>query len=228
MKPTIKAFVFDVYGTLFDVHSVKDACDEAFPGKGEDISRVWRTKQLEYFFWRHIMGRYENFDVVTRDALRYALAVHDVNSNATIEDRLIETYAHLTPYDEVESVLQKLSSHQTVVLSNGTDEMLATLIQNARFTSYFDDIVSIDRIKQAKPSPASYMHWFKSSGLRRDEVLFLSSNGWDIAGAKNFGFHAAWINRNHLPFEQFDVEPDAVYDDLSGILEWVSPSSDKI
>lgn len=221
MKPTIKALVFDVYGTLFDVHSVKDACEEHFPDKGEAISQVWRTKQLNYFFWRHIMGRYENFDSVTRDALRYALAVHDLQATDEVEDDLIATYAELTPYEEVESVLRQLQDKQTVILSNGTDDMLHALIQHANFTDYFDNIVSIDGIKQVKPSPAAYMHWFKSSGLRRDEVLFMSSNGWDIAGAKNFGFHTAWINRNDLPFEQFDVQPDAVYDDLSGILEWI-------
>ncbi|MGH1444217.1 MAG: haloacid dehalogenase type II, partial [Exiguobacterium profundum] len=81
--------------------------------------------------------------------------------------------------------------------------------------------VSVDGIKQPKPTPAAYMHWFKTSGLRRDEVLFLSSNGWDIAGAKNFGFHAAWINRNDLPFEEFDVKPDSVYPNLNHLSEWL-------
>ncbi|WP_308162271.1 MULTISPECIES: HAD-IA family hydrolase [unclassified Exiguobacterium] len=147
--------MFDVYGTLFDVHPVKAACDEQFPGKGDQISGSWRTKQ-------------------------------------------------------------------TIVLSNGTDAMLAKLIQNAGFTDLFDELVSIDGIKQAKPSPAAYMHWFKNSGLKRDEVLFLSSNGWDIAGAKNFGFHTAWINRDDKPIDMPDLAPDAVYEDLSGILEWVT------
>jgi 2-haloacid dehalogenase len=221
MKQPIKAIVFDVYGTLFDVHSVKDACEQEFPEKGAAISQVWRTKQLEYFFWRHMMGRYEDFESVTRDALRYALAVHDAPFTKEIEQRLIASYADLTPYKEVESVLKEMHDVKTVILSNGTDEMLEALLHNAGLSDSFDEVVSVDGIKQPKPTPAAYMHWFKTSGLRRDEVLFLSSNGWDIAGAKNFGFHAAWINRNDLPFEEFDVEPDTIYDDLNGILEWV-------
>ena len=221
MKQPIKAIVFDVYGTLFDVHSVRDACEQEFPEKGAAISQVWRTKQLEYFFWRHMMGRYEDFESVTWDALRYALAVHDATSTEDIEQRLVTSYAHLTPYEEGESVLKELHDVKTVILSNGTDEMLKALLRNAGLTDYFDEVVSVDGIKQPKPTPAAYMHWFKTSGLRRDEVLFLSSNGWDIAGAKNFGFHAAWINRNDLPFEAFDVEPDTVYPNLNNLPEWL-------
>jgi len=212
MKPHVKAFVFDVYGTLFDVHSVKAACDEQFPGKGDQISQTWRTKQLDYFFTRHIMGRYADFSVVTRDALRYALATADVTWTTETEDALIA----------VADVLHQLHHKQTIVLSNGTDAMLEALIHNAGFTDLFDELVSIDGIKQAKPSPAAYMHWFKNSGLKRDEVLFMSSNGWDIAGAKNFGFHTAWINRDSKPVDMPDLAPDAVYEDLSGILEWVT------
>ncbi|TCI57510.1 haloacid dehalogenase type II [Exiguobacterium sp. SH1S21] len=220
MKPTIQAFVFDVYGTLFDVHSVKAACDEQFPGKGDQISQTWRTKQLEYFFIRQISGRYEDFSVVTRDALRYALATADVSASSDVEDALIATYAELSPYEEVEDVLKQLRDTQTVVLSNGTADMLEQLIANASFTELFDELVSIDGVKQFKPSPAAYMSWFKTTDLKRDEVLFMSSNGWDIIGAKNFGFQTAWINRDGKPFETMDVRPDAVYDDLTGILEW--------
>ncbi|MEK4649578.1 MULTISPECIES: haloacid dehalogenase type II [Exiguobacterium] len=219
MKPTIQAFVFDVYGTLFDVHSVKAACDEQFPGKGDQISQIWRTKQLEYFFIRQISGRYEDFSDVTRDALRYALSAAEVTWTTETEDALIATYAELSPYEEVEDVLKQLQDKQTVVLSNGTADMLEQLIANASFTELFDELVSIDGVKQYKPSPAAYMHWFKTTDLKRDEVLFMSSNGWDIIGAKNFGFRTAWINRDGKPIEAMDVRPDAIYDDLTGILE---------
>ncbi|STO07201.1 haloacid dehalogenase type II [Exiguobacterium aurantiacum] len=222
MKPKIQAFVFDVYGTLFDVHSIKTACDDQFPGKGEQISEIWRTKQLDYFFTRHIMGRYADFSVVTREALRYALSATGVTWTPETEDALIAKYTELSPYDEVAGVLNELHAKRTVVLSNGTDAMLTALIHNAGFTDLFEELVSVDGVKQAKPSPAAYMHWFKNSGLERDEVLFLSSNGWDIAGAKNFGFHTAWINRDGKPLDMPDLTPDAVYEDLSGILEWVT------
>ncbi|MCT4783405.1 MULTISPECIES: haloacid dehalogenase type II [Exiguobacterium] len=222
MKPKIQAFVFDVYGTLFDVHSVKTACEEQFPGKGEQISQTWRTKQLDYFFTRHIMGRYADFSVVTREALRYALSAADVTWTPETEDVLIAKYAELSPYEEVKDVLNELHAKRTVVLSNGTDAMLTALIENAGFTELFDELVSVDGVKQAKPAPAAYMHWFKNSGLERNEVLFLSSNGWDIAGAKNFGFHTAWINRDGKPLDTLDLAPDAVYEDLKGMLEWLT------
>lgn len=218
----IKAFVFDVYGTLFDVHSVKTVCEHHFPGKGTQISQTWRKKQLEYFFIRQITGRYEDFSVVTRDALRYALAESGVTASEEVERTIITTYAELSPYDEVEHVLQKLKDKQLVILSNGTKDMLEAIIQNAQFTDLFDDLVSIDEVKQYKPSPAAYMHWFKTAGVKRDEVLFMSSNGWDIIGAGHFGFKTAWINRDENPAETLDVKPDAVYADLSGVLEWVS------
>ena len=168
------------------------------------------------------MGRYADFSVVTRDALRYALSATDVTWTNETEDALIAKYAELSPYDEVAGVLNELHGKRTVVLSNGTDAMLTALIHNAGFTDLFDELVSVDGVKQTKPSPAAYMHWFKNSGLKRDEVLFLSSNGWDIAGAKNFGFHTAWINRDGKPLDMPDLAPDAVYEDLSGVLEWVT------
>ena len=217
----IKAFVFDVYGTLFDVHSVKAVCEQYFPGKGEQISQTWRKKQLEYFFIRHITGRYEDFSVVTHEALRYALAEADVTASEEVEQAIIATYTELSPYDEVGDVLKQLQDKKTVILSNGTKAMLETLIRNAHFTGLFDDIVSIDAVKQYKPSPAAYMHWFKTAGVKRDEVLFMSSNGWDIIGAGQFGFRTAWINRDGNPVETLDIQPDAIYEDVSGILEWV-------
>lgn len=216
----IKAFVFDVYGTLFDVHSVQEECETHFPGKGDQISQVWRAKQLEYFFIRQISGRYEDFSIVTRDALRYALMVADVTASVETENELISAYAKLAPYEEVENVLKQLKDRHTVVLSNGTEKMLNQLIGHASFGSLFDELVSIDGAKQFKPSPSAYMYWFKTMDLKRDEVLFMSSNGWDIVGAKNFGFQTAWINRDDKPIEALDVRPDAVYDDLTGILEW--------
>ncbi|WP_335872942.1 haloacid dehalogenase type II [Bacillus sp. 2205SS5-2] len=220
MKAQIKAFVFDVYGTLFDVHSVKEKCDELYPGKGEEISTVWRQKQLEYSFLRQLMGRYEPFLEVTRSALHYALAKLELPLSNSNEEDLIAAYKKLTPYPEVEAVLKQLQPKERAVFSNGSPDMLNPLIESSSLSSYIDKIITVDDIKHYKPTPASYQHALTHLGLKREEILFMSSNGWDITGAKSFGFQTAWINRQNLPKEELGITPNRIYKDLTGILEW--------
>ena len=222
MAKEIKAFVFDAYGTLFDVHSVKEKCDEFYPGKGESISQTWRKKQLEYSFLRQLMGNYETFMDVTKDALRYAVNEHDETITAKVEEALLNQYLQLEHYGEVESVLSQLKKEKKTlaIFSNGSHDMLDPLVEHAGLTDLFDSVISIDEVKQYKPTPASYTHVLKMLGVKREEVLFMSSNGWDISGAKNFGFHTAWINRNQLPTEELNLAPDQIYQDLNGILDW--------
>lgn len=221
MKKPVKALVFDVYGTLFDVFSVKELCEELFPEKGEAISQSWRKKQLEYSFLRQLMGNYIPFIDITKDSLRYAVKEQGETITYKEEQMLMEEYLRLSSYPEVPLVLEQIQEKQLAVFSNGSHDMLDTLIKGSSFGSLFDHIISVDEIKQYKPTPASYDHVLDTLGISRDEVLFMSSNGWDISGAKHFGFNTAWINRNHLPVEELNLAPDAIYDDLRGILEWV-------
>jgi 2-haloacid dehalogenase len=220
MKPKVKAFIFDVYGTLFDVHSVIEKCNELYPNKGEAISQTWRKKQLEYSFLRQLMGRYKTFMEITRDALRYAVKEQSEDLSKENEDILMEGYLHLSHYSEVESVLKKLQHKTLAVFSNGSHDMLDLLVENSGLSSLFDDVISIDETKQYKPTPASYNLALEKLAVKREEVLFMSSNGWDISGAKSFGFHTAWINRIGLPVEELDLAPDNIYSDLTGILDW--------
>lgn len=217
---SIKALVFDVYGTLFDVYSVKEKCDELFDGQGEEISILWRQKQLEYSFLRQLMGQYEPFIDITRDSLKYAVNKLNLEYNQEKELVLLEEYKNLSHYPEVETVLKEMKPKKLAVFSNGSRNMLEPLIQNSGLSSLFDEIISVDDIKQYKPTPASYSYCLKVLGLEREEILFMSSNGWDITGAKNFGFKTAWINRNKLPIEELNQKPHAIYTDLNGILEW--------
>ncbi|MGG4548848.1 haloacid dehalogenase type II [Rossellomorea marisflavi] len=166
------------------------------------------------------VGTYEDFVTVTRESLRYALMENGAEWTTEAENELIDAYTHLTHYSEVEGVLQELKDKELVILSNGTQHMLDSLIENASLAHHFDSVLSVDDVKQFKPAPAAYTHALKELDVKREEVLFMSSNGWDISGAKNFGFHTAWINRGHAPTEQLGLEPDAEYDDLTGILEW--------
>ena len=219
----IKSFVFDAYGTLFDVFSVKEECEELFPSKGDQISQTWRQKQLEYSYLRQMMGKYRPFSNVTRDALRYAVEDAGANLSHSNEEQLLEAYKKLNVYDEVPQVLKELKEEgmTLAIFSNGSHDMLDPLVEHSPLAEYLDHIISADDIKQYKPTPASYTHALDSLDLTRGEILFMSSNGWDISGAKNFGFNTAWINRNEKPVEQLELEPDNIYFDLKGIKKWL-------
>lgn len=220
MNNVIKACVFDVYGTLFDVHSVKKKADELYDGQGEEISRIWRQKQLEYSFLRQIMGNYETFLTVTRNALSYTLRSLHLENSSEKEELLINEYKKLECYPETEEVLRSLSDKKLAVFSNGSHDMLDPLIEQSGLAPLFDAIISVDHAKQFKPSPASCTLVLKEIGVERENVLFMSSNGWDISGARNFGFQTAWINRGGMPTEELGVKPHSIYEDLNGILEW--------
>ncbi|MGR3766238.1 haloacid dehalogenase type II [Rossellomorea sp. NS-SX7] len=220
-KPKIKAFVFDAYGTLFDVHSVIEKCNEMFPGKGKDISGIWRQKQLEYSFLRQLMGRYTTFFEITRDALRYACNEAGAELSNETERELLDSYLKLHHYEETEEVLMKLKSYQTAIFSNGSFDMLSPLVEQSPFASLLDEVLSVDEVKQFKPTPMSYQLVLERLGVRREEVLFMSSNTWDIAGASSFGFYTAWINRQGKGMDELGVKPDYEYGDLRGILNHV-------
>lgn len=220
MGSQIKAFVFDVYGTLFDVTAIKDECEKLYPGYGETISQTWRSKQVEYFMLRQLMGNYTTLYSITHDALKYALNQNGLESSEQNEQQLLESYLHLPLYPEVEKVLIELKNQKLVVFSNGSHDMLDPLIENAGLADSFAEVLSIDEIKQFKPAPAPYQYAMEKLNLEKDEVLFMSSNGWDISGAKNFGFQTAWINRKNSPIEELELQPDYIFTDLNGLLKW--------
>ena len=220
MKPFIQALVFDVYGTLFDVYSVKEKCRELYGDKGKEISNIWRQKQLQYSFLRQLMGQYEPFSQITQDALKYTLTKLELPYEETKARILLEAYRNLQLHPETEEVLAQMQDKKIAVFSNGSRDMLEPLINNSKLSGKIDDIISVDDIKQYKPTPASYSYALKVLGVERHEVLFMSSNEWDIAGAKSFGFQTAWINRDRLPLDKLGMEPDSIYPDLTGILEW--------
>ncbi|MEQ6389721.1 haloacid dehalogenase type II [Bacillaceae bacterium S4-13-58] len=217
----VKAFVFDAYGTLFDVHSVIEACNELFPRKGQQISEVWRHKQIEYSFLRQLMGRYCTFYEITRDSLRYACRSLEVDLSKEKEEQLLNEYLHLAHYAEVEEVLQKLQGKTVAIFSNGSYDMLQPLVENSTLSELFDAVLSVDEVKQYKPTPMSYSLVLERLDVKREEVLFMSSNTWDITGAKSFGFQTAWINRKGITEEELGISPDFEYKNLRGILEHI-------
>ncbi|MDF0728220.1 haloacid dehalogenase type II [Cytobacillus sp. S13-E01] len=216
---TIKAFVFDAYGTLFDVNSVAKACEELFPQNGSKICKVWREKQLEYSFLRQLMGRYIPFSAITRDALQYACAREGVVLTEEKEIFLLDKYLHLKSFPEVKEVLKAIKERNRIIFSNGSYDMLLPLVNNSWLEEFLDDVISVDEVKEYKPTPMSYQIIIERLGVKRNEVLFMSSNTWDIAGATSFGFYTAWINRKNDVMDNLGVAPNFIYSDLTGILE---------
>ena len=204
---TIKAIVFDAYGTLFDVQSVARATEAAFPGHGEYITQVWRLKQLEYTWLRSLMGRYENFRAVTRDSLSYTLATLGLQADAALLDRIVDTYDTLAPYPEAVEALGLLEQYRLAILSNGSPEMLDALVRNSGLDRCLEAVISVDARKAYKPDPRAYELIQESLGVRPEEVAFVSSNGFDVAGAKSFGFNVARIER---------VTPAALHAEIGG------------
>ena len=192
---SIKAVVFDAYGTLYDVQSVADAAEEAFPGYGEIITQVWRIKQLEYSWLRTLMGRYQGFSVVTRDSLAYTLRILGLQYDDATFARIIDKYLHLDLYPDALDALDALKPRKLAILSNGSPDMLNALVKNTQLDRVLDATISVDAKKVFKPNPAAYTLIEEQLGIGPREVLFISSNPWDACGAKSFGLNVAWIER---------------------------------
>ena len=191
----IKAVVFDAYGTLYDIQSVASVTEQAFPGYGEIITQIWRIKQLEYTWLRSLMGRYEDFSVVTREALAYTLRCLGLKYDAEAFARLMDKYLHLDLYPDAMAALSTMKDKKLAILSNGSPAMLDALVKNSGLDRILDATISIDAKKIFKPSPDAYSLIESTLHIAPHEVLFLSSNPWDACGAKAFGLNVAWIER---------------------------------
>ena len=211
MEPKmVKALVFDAYGTLFDVRSVLSRCEEVFPGHGSDLTGLWRTKQLEYTWLRSLMGEYENFWQVTQDGLVFACRSLDLAPSQHQIDHLMQAYLTLSPFPEITATLEALGGVPCSILSNGTPKMLDSVVRNAGLEDRFRHILSVDEVRTYKPHPAVYQLAETRLGIQREEIGFVSSNGWDVAGGKAFGFQAFWLNRQNAPAEMLGVQPDRI------------------
>jgi 2-haloacid dehalogenase len=191
----IKAVVFDAYGTLYDVQSVAAITDEAFPGYGDLITQIWRIKQLEYSWLRSLMGRYEDFSVITRESLNYTLRILGLSFDAKVFERVMDKYVHLDLYPDARQALAALKGRKLAILSNGSSGMLNALVKNTGLDAVLDATISIDSKRIFKPSPQAYTLIEERLGLKPADVLFVSSNPWDAIGAKAFGLNVAWIER---------------------------------
>lgn len=232
IPPMIRAILFDAYGTLFDVHSVALMAEQLFPGKGAELSQLWRAKQIEYTHLRTLSGRYKGFWQVTRDALHHTLTRLGLEPANEPMDRLMSQYACLSTFPENLAALRQLkaSGLPLGILSNGTPEMLDIAIKSAGMGSFegkplFDHVLSVDAVGQYKTAPAAYQLGIDALGMLAKEVLFVSSNGWDAIGATWFGYTSFWINRGGQPVEQLDVQPTATGRLLTDILTYIQQTN---
>ena len=215
--------IFDAYGTLFDVTSATRivANEEeysSFPNHSVKVSNSWRIKQLEYSWLRNIMNEYIDFWQITKDALDFALEENQIK-NEKLRQRLLDVYWNLSAYPEAQDVLTTLKANniQTGILSNGSKQMLNSAVVSANLENYLDKIISIDGIEIYKPDPKVYQMVLDQFNCKIEEVLFISSNGWDIAGASKFGFTTLWVNRNLIPKDRLTFMPNKITNNLSTI-----------
>ena len=205
----IGACVFDAYGTLFDVNAAAAQCRDALGDKADELSALWRTRQLEYTWLRSLMQEYVEFWQVTGDGLDYALASLGIEDD-TLRQRLMDIYMRLDAYPEVKDVLTALKAGgiKTAILSNGSPKMLASAVENAGIEDVLDLSFSVDSIGIYKPHPSVYQMAVDGLDVAPKRICFMSSNAWDAAGAANFGFRVVWVNRFGQPRERIPGDPE--------------------
>jgi len=226
MTPPPAAFVFDAYGTLFDVHSIAALAERLAPGNGASLSRIWRAKQLEYSWLQSLMtsSQFErqDFAALTAHALDYALAALVLPFSPEQRQRLLDAYRDLAPFPGTRDALAALAPYPRWILSNGTRAMLEPLVRASGLDQVLDGVMTVDDAGVYKPSPRVYQLAVERLRLAPAQIAFVSSNGWDAAGAKAFGFTTFWINRDGLPTERHAAAPDYAIGSLSDLVALVA------
>ena len=216
----VSVYVFDAYGTLFDVHSAVARYRHEIGPKADRLSELWRGKQLEYTWTRTLMGAYLDFGALTEMSLDYA-AQRCGGISADLHQRLLEAYRTLDAYSDVAPTLETLRAHgfNTAILSNGTPAMLEAAMASAGITHLIDACLSVDEVMTYKTAPEAYHLVLARFGIRPGQVSFQSSNRWDIAGAQRYGFHTVWVNRTDQPDEYPDLPAGRIVTSLSAIAD---------
>jgi 2-haloacid dehalogenase len=218
MSMSSAVFVFDAYGTLFDVHAAIGHHRAAAGPDADRLSELWRVKQLEYAWTLTLAGRYEDFWTLTERALDFALARFPSVDRA-LKPELMDAYRTLDAFSDAGAILRALKARgrRTAILSNGSPAMLAAAVDRAQLGADLDAVLSVDAIRIYKPRPEVYRLVTDHFGIAPADVIFVSSNRWDVMGATAFGFRAAWINRGRMPDEYADLAPVRVLTDLGGL-----------
>ncbi|WP_151633852.1 haloacid dehalogenase type II [Noviherbaspirillum aerium] len=205
----IQAILFDAYGTLFDVYSISALAEKLFRGKGEALANLWRAKQIEYTQLRTLCSMYKPFWEVTQDALLFSCKKLELDLTLDAQHALMSQYAKLQPFPECISVLEQLKrdGFKLAILSNGNPQMLETVVKAAGMEPLFNHLLSVDSVRKYKTAPEAYQMGPDIFGVAPKNLLFVSSNGWDVCGASWFGYKTFWVNRAGAPMEELGVTP---------------------
>jgi 2-haloacid dehalogenase len=219
IKARTKAYVFDAYGTLFDVHSAIARHRDAAGSHADRFSEIWRAKQLEYTWTLTLAGHYVDFWTLTERALDYALA-RVPSVDRALRDKLLNAYRTLDAYPDARMVLGDLKARgeRTAILSNGAPRMLAAAVEAAQLKELLDAVLSVDEIRIYKPRREAYALVTGAFGIEPANVVFVSSNRWDVMGAASFGFRALWVNRDRMPDEYTAHRPIREVRDLARLM----------
>jgi 2-haloacid dehalogenase len=211
-------YVFDAYGTLFDVHAAIARHRAAAGPDAERFSEIWRTKQLEYTWTLTLAGHYADFWTLTEQALDFAFA-RVPTVDRTLRPKLLEAYLSLDALPDAGAALAELKARGTrlAILSNGSPRMLAAAVEGAGFSTLLDAVLSVEPVRRYKPRPEVYALVTEALGSRPSDVTFVSSNRWDVMGAVSFGFKAFWVNRARMPNEYADFAPVREIPDLGSL-----------
>lgn len=212
-------YVFDAYGTLFDVHAAIARHRAAAGPDADRFSEIWRTKQLEYTWTLTLAGRYSDFWALTQQALDYTFE-RVPSVNRALRGQLLEAYLKLDAFPDARQVLRDLKTRgdRTAILSNGSPDMLTSIVDAAGVKEHLDAVLSVDAVHMFKPRPEVYALVTDRFAVKPSEVTFVSSNRWDVMGAAAFGFRCVWVNRSGMPNEYAAFQPAAIVPSLSGLL----------
>ena len=223
-----KLVAFDAYGTLFDVYSMAELAEVLFPTHGQALALMWRDRQIEYTRLVTMSDPdpagskyYLPFWELTLRSLRYVCKRMGLELSAANEKRLMDQYAKLISFEDSVTTLQEIKKRgiSTAILSNGSREMLATVVESNGVQPYLDQVVTIEDVRLFKTAPQAYALLLKAFPVKKEEVLFVSSNAWDALAAKWYGYDVFWVNRLGHPFEEIGEQPNYQDSSLSKVLE---------
>lgn len=216
-----QAIVFDLYGTLYDVHSVAGRCEHFYPQRGGEISRLWRQKQLEYTWLRSLMNQYLDFERATEDALVHTCKQLHLALDAPTRELLCREYLCIQPFPEVPQALRRLKALglPLAILSNGSGHSIRSVVRNSGLEAEFTQLISVDEVQIFKPHPRVYQLAENRLERRPADILFVSSNAWDATGARYCGYPVCWVNRAGGSFDELGQRPDHMVGSLDALAE---------
>ena len=209
---------FDVYGTLLDPFHMEEHLREAFGEKSKEASELWRSKQIEYSFRRALMKKYQPFDACTSQALRFVSAQLGIVLSEEAQADLRSKYQRLPAFPDVTRALDELAARGFTIAacSNGTEGAVRGALDYAGVLQRFSKIVSVDPLRTFKPDPAVYEYLVAELRAPREVVWLISSNPFDVIGAKACGLRTAWVQRDpKRVFDPWEFKPDAIVHSLA-------------